>query len=89
MNNTHTGLLCSSSVFVLLQEAFPVEGEVVEESLSQSVPMDQVSESMQPSESQLSAQDSSDEHRHDVIIIETDTDSEDEEEEVEEEPGQV
>ncbi|KAL7849266.1 hypothetical protein SRHO_G00208890 [Serrasalmus rhombeus] len=69
------------------EESFPVAGEVAEESLSQSVPGDQVSESQQPSESQLSAQDSSDEQRHDVIIIETDTDSE-EEEEAEEETGQ-
>uniref|UniRef100_A0AAR2KQI7 Nucleoprotein TPR n=1 Tax=Pygocentrus nattereri TaxID=42514 RepID=A0AAR2KQI7_PYGNA len=69
------------------EESFPVAGEVAEESLSQSVPGDEVSESQQPSESQLSAQDSSDEQRHDVIIIETDTDSE-EEEEAEEETGQ-
>ncbi|XP_076833031.1 nucleoprotein TPR isoform X2 [Brachyhypopomus gauderio] len=66
------------------QEA-PDTGEsyfvAVDESLSQSVPMDQVSES------QLSAQDSSDEHRHDVIVIETDSDTE-EEEVAEEEAGQ-
>ncbi|XP_072547531.1 nucleoprotein TPR [Salminus brasiliensis] len=71
------------------EEAFPVVGEVgeVEESLTQSVPVDQVSESQQPSESQLSTQDTSDERGHDVIVIETDTDSE-EEEEAEEEAGQ-
>ncbi|KAI4897042.1 hypothetical protein NFI96_022425, partial [Prochilodus magdalenae] len=66
---------------------FHVVGEGVGESLSQAVPMDQVSESQQPSESQLGAQDSSDEQRHDVIVIETDTDSE-EEEEAEGGPGQ-
>ncbi|XP_035390027.1 nucleoprotein TPR isoform X1 [Electrophorus electricus] len=60
------------------EEGYPTG---VDESFSQSVPMDQVSES------QLSAQDSSEEHRHDVILIESDSDTE-VEEEVEEEPGQ-
>lgn len=52
--------------------------------------MDQVSES-QPSESQISGQDSSEEYKHDVIVIETDsaTEEEEEEEEEQEEPGQV
>ncbi len=50
--------------------------------------MDQVSES-QPSESQISGQDSSEEYKHDVIIIETDSGTEEEEEEEQEEPGQV
>ncbi|XP_067218458.1 nucleoprotein TPR isoform X2 [Chanodichthys erythropterus] len=68
------------------EEAYPVLAEGDEESLSQSVPMDQVSES-QPSESQISGQDSSEEYKHDVIIIETDSGTE-EEEEQEEEPGQ-
>ncbi|KAL1280197.1 hypothetical protein QQF64_014797, partial [Cirrhinus molitorella] len=68
------------------EEAYPVLGEGDEESLSQSVPMDQVSES-QPSESQISGQDSSEEFKHDVIIIETDSGTEEEEEE-QEEPGQ-
>lgn len=51
--------------------------------------MDQVSES-QPSESQISGQDSSEEYKHDVdiIVIETDSGTEEEEEE-QEEPGQV
>uniref|UniRef100_W5KDD5 Nucleoprotein TPR n=1 Tax=Astyanax mexicanus TaxID=7994 RepID=W5KDD5_ASTMX len=71
------------------EEAFPVVGEVLEEPLSQSVPVDQVSESQQPSESQLSTQDSSDERRQDIVIIELDTDSEEDEEEAEEEAGQV
>uniref|UniRef100_A0A8B9H471 Nucleoprotein TPR n=1 Tax=Astyanax mexicanus TaxID=7994 RepID=A0A8B9H471_ASTMX len=70
------------------EEAFPVVGEVLEEPLSQSVPVDQVSESQQPSESQLSTQDSSDERRQDIVIIELDTDSEEDEEEAEEEAGQ-
>uniref|UniRef100_A0A671P6V2 Nucleoprotein TPR n=1 Tax=Sinocyclocheilus anshuiensis TaxID=1608454 RepID=A0A671P6V2_9TELE len=69
------------------EEAYPVLGEGDEESLSQSVPMDQVSES-QPSESQISGQDSSEEYKHDVIVIETDSGTEEEEEE-QEEPGQV
>ncbi|XP_073704186.1 nucleoprotein TPR [Garra rufa] len=68
------------------EEVFPVLGEGDEESLSQSVPMDQVSES-QPSESQISGQDSSEDFKHDVIIIETDSNTEEEEEE-QEEPGQ-
>lgn len=68
------------------QEAYPVLGEGDEESLSQSVPMDQVSES-QPSETQISGHDS-EEYKHDVIIIETDSGTEEEEEE-QEEPGQV
>uniref|UniRef100_A0A672NVS7 Nucleoprotein TPR n=1 Tax=Sinocyclocheilus grahami TaxID=75366 RepID=A0A672NVS7_SINGR len=68
------------------EEAYPVLGEGDEESLSQSVPMDQVSES-QPSESQISGQDSSEEYKHDVIVIETDSGTEEEEEE-QEEPGQ-
>ncbi|KAF4117130.1 hypothetical protein G5714_001683 [Onychostoma macrolepis] len=68
------------------EEAYPVLGEGDEESLSQSVPMDQVSES-QPSESQISGQDSSEECKHDVIVIETDSGTEEEEEE-QEEPGQ-
>ncbi|ROL44753.1 Nucleoprotein TPR [Anabarilius grahami] len=68
------------------EEAYPVLAEGDEESLSQSVPMDQVSES-QPSESQISGQDSSEEYKHDVIIIETDSGTEEEEEE-QEEPGQ-
>lgn len=62
-------------------------GEGDEESLSQSVPMDQVSES-QPSESQISGQDSSEDYKHDVIIIETDSGTEEEEEE-QGEPGEV
>ncbi|XP_067310032.1 nucleoprotein TPR isoform X2 [Pseudorasbora parva] len=65
------------------EEAYPVLGEGDEESLSQSVPMDQVSES-QPSESQISGHDSSEEYKHDVIIIETDSGTEEEEEEQEE-----
>ncbi|XP_050989675.1 nucleoprotein TPR [Labeo rohita] len=65
------------------EEAYPVLGEGDEESLSQSVPMDQVSES-QPSESQISGQDSSEEYKHDVIVIETDSGTEEEEEEQEE-----
>uniref|UniRef100_A0A672T2W4 Nucleoprotein TPR n=1 Tax=Sinocyclocheilus grahami TaxID=75366 RepID=A0A672T2W4_SINGR len=69
------------------EEAYPVLGEGDEESLSQSVLMDQVSES-QPSESQISGQDSSEEYRHDVIIIDTDSGTEEEEEE-QGEPGQV
>ncbi|XP_051768515.1 nucleoprotein TPR-like [Ctenopharyngodon idella] len=68
------------------EEAYPVLAEGDEESLSQSVPMDQVSES-QPSESQISGQDSSEEYKHDVIIIETDSGTEEEEEE-QEGPGQ-
>ncbi|XP_016133934.1 nucleoprotein TPR-like [Sinocyclocheilus grahami] len=68
------------------EEAYPVLGEGDEESLSQSVLMDQVSES-QPSESQISGQDSSEEYRHDVIIIDTDSGTEEEEEE-QGEPGQ-
>ncbi|KAK7162888.1 hypothetical protein R3I93_007053 [Phoxinus phoxinus] len=68
------------------EEAYPVLGEGDEESLSQSVPMDQVSES-QPSETQISGHDSSEEYKHDVIIIETDSGTEEEEEE-QEEPGQ-
>ncbi|XP_052470885.1 nucleoprotein TPR isoform X1 [Carassius gibelio] len=68
------------------EEAFPVLGEGDEESLSQSVPMDQVSES-QPSESQISGQDSIEEYKHDVIIIETDSGTEEEEEE-QGEPGE-
>nr|XP_009296772.1 nucleoprotein TPR isoform X1 [Danio rerio] len=69
------------------EEAYPVLGEGDEESLS--APMDQVSES-QPSESQISGQDSSEEYKHDVIVIETDsaTEEEEEEEEEQEEPGQ-
>lgn len=62
-------------------------GEGDEESLSQSVPMAQVSES-QPSESQISGQDSIEEYKHDVIIIETDSGTEEEEEE-QGEPGEV
>lgn len=58
-----------------------------DESLSQSVPMDQVSES-QPSESQISGQDSSEEYRQDVIVIETDS-ATDEEEEEQEDTAQV
>uniref|UniRef100_A0A8C2HCG3 Nucleoprotein TPR n=1 Tax=Cyprinus carpio TaxID=7962 RepID=A0A8C2HCG3_CYPCA len=69
------------------EEAYPVLGEGDEESLSQSVPMDQVSES-QPSESQISGQDSSEDYKHDVIIIETDSGTEEEEEE-QGEPGEV
>ncbi|XP_016328262.1 nucleoprotein TPR-like isoform X2 [Sinocyclocheilus anshuiensis] len=68
------------------EEAYPVLGEGDEESLSQSVLMDQVSES-QPSESQISGQDSSEEYRHDVIIIDTDSGTEEDEEE-QGEPGQ-
>ncbi|XP_052403719.1 nucleoprotein TPR [Carassius gibelio] len=67
----------------LSQEAYPVLGEGDEESLSQSVPMDQVSES-QPSESQISGQDLSEEYKHDIIVIETDSGTEEEQEE----PGQ-
>uniref|UniRef100_A0A673I5S4 Nucleoprotein TPR n=1 Tax=Sinocyclocheilus rhinocerous TaxID=307959 RepID=A0A673I5S4_9TELE len=70
------------------EEAYPVLGEGDEESLSQSVLMDQVSES-QPSETQISGQDSSEEYRHDVIIIDTDSGTEEEEEEEQGEPGQV
>uniref|UniRef100_A0A8C1M7L8 Nucleoprotein TPR n=1 Tax=Cyprinus carpio TaxID=7962 RepID=A0A8C1M7L8_CYPCA len=69
------------------EEAYPVLGEGDEESLSQSVPMDQVSES-HPSESQISGQDSSEDYKHDVIIIETDSGTEEEEEE-QGEPGEV
>uniref|UniRef100_A0A9J8DG09 Nucleoprotein TPR n=1 Tax=Cyprinus carpio carpio TaxID=630221 RepID=A0A9J8DG09_CYPCA len=69
------------------EEAYPVLGEGDEESLSQSVPMDQVSES-QPSESQISGQDSSEEYKHDIIVIETDSGTEEEQEE-QEEPEQV
>uniref|UniRef100_A0A9J8BGN9 Nucleoprotein TPR n=1 Tax=Cyprinus carpio carpio TaxID=630221 RepID=A0A9J8BGN9_CYPCA len=65
------------------EEAYPVLGEGDEESLSQSVPMDQVSES-QPSESQISGQDSSEEYKHDIIVIETDSGTEEEQEEQEE-----
>ncbi|KAI7809880.1 nucleoprotein TPR isoform X2 [Triplophysa rosa] len=62
----------------------PVFGEGDDdESLSQSVPMDQVSES-QPSESQISGQDSSEEYRQDVIVIETDSATDEEEEEQDE-----
>uniref|UniRef100_A0A9J8D7I1 Nucleoprotein TPR n=1 Tax=Cyprinus carpio carpio TaxID=630221 RepID=A0A9J8D7I1_CYPCA len=68
------------------EEAYPVLGEGDEESLSQSVPMDQVSES-HPSESQISGQDSSEDYKHDVIIIETDSGTEEEEEE-QGEPGE-
>lgn len=52
--------------------------------------MDQVSES-QPSESQISGQDSSEEYKHDIIVIETDsgTEEEQEEQEEQEEPEQV
>ncbi|XP_051554060.1 nucleoprotein TPR-like isoform X2 [Myxocyprinus asiaticus] len=70
------------------EEGYPVLGHRDEESLSQSVPMDQVSES-QPSESQISGQDSSEDYKQDVIVIETDSGTEEEEEEEEqEEPGQ-
>ncbi|XP_051989723.1 nucleoprotein TPR-like isoform X2 [Xyrauchen texanus] len=68
------------------EEGYPVLGKADEESLSQSVPMDQVSES-QPSESQISGQDSSEDYKQDVIVIETDSGTEEEEEE-QEEPGQ-
>lgn len=50
----------------VLQEGYSVLG--VEEILSQSIPLDQVSES----------QESTYEHRHDVIVIETDSNSEEE-----------
>ncbi|KAA0719100.1 Nucleoprotein TPR NPC-associated intranuclear protein [Triplophysa tibetana] len=49
-----------------------------DESMSQSVPMDQVSES------QISGQDSSEEYKHEVIVIETDSATDEEEEEQEE-----
>lgn len=52
--------------FCVLQEGYNVLG--VEETLSPSVPLDQVSES----------QESTYEHRHDVIVIETDSNSEEE-----------
>ncbi|XP_056597198.1 nucleoprotein TPR [Triplophysa dalaica] len=57
---------------------YPVMGEGDDESLSQSVPMDQVSES------QISGQDSSEEYKHEVIVIETDSATDEEEEEQEE-----
>lgn len=57
-------------------------GEGEDESLSQSVPMDQVSES------QISGQDSAEEYKHEVIVIETDS-ATDEEEEEQEETAQV
>lgn len=66
--------------------AYPVLGEGDEESLSQSVPMDQVSES-QPPESQISEQDLSEEYKQEVIVIETDSTT-DEEEEEQEDAGQ-
>ncbi|XP_051556343.1 nucleoprotein TPR-like isoform X2 [Myxocyprinus asiaticus] len=66
------------------EEGYPVLGKADEESLSQSVPMDQVSES-QPSESQISGQESSEDYKQDIIVIETDSGTEEEEQE---EPGQ-
>ncbi|XP_073732494.1 nucleoprotein TPR [Misgurnus anguillicaudatus] len=66
--------------------AYPVLGEGDEESLSQSVPMDQVSES-QPPESQISEQELAEEYKQEVIVIETDSTT-DEEEEEQEEAGQ-
>nr|XP_055058370.1 nucleoprotein TPR [Misgurnus anguillicaudatus] len=66
--------------------AYPVLGEGDDESLSQSVPMDQVSES-QPPESQISEQGLSEEYKQEVIVIETDSTT-DEEEEEQEEAGQ-
>lgn len=50
--------------FCVFQEGYSVLG--IEETLSQSLPLDSVSES----------QESTYEHRHDVIIIETDSNSE-------------
>ncbi|XP_066517838.1 nucleoprotein TPR [Hoplias malabaricus] len=58
------------------EEGFSVSDEAVDES----VPVDQVSESRQLSESQLCVLDTAEEHRHSIIVIETDTDSEEVEE---------
>ncbi|XP_030629604.1 nucleoprotein TPR [Chanos chanos] len=66
------------------EDGYPVLAEGQEENLNQSVPMDQ---GMEPSESQPSGQESSEERRHDVIVIDTDSESHEEEEE-EEEAGQ-
>ncbi|TRY56833.1 hypothetical protein DNTS_004104 [Danionella cerebrum] len=68
------------------EEAYPVLGEGDEEALSQSVAMDQVSES-QPSESLISGQDSPEEYKPDVIVIDTDSGSEEVEEEEPDDPG--